>query len=119
MSEVARYEAPALRAAKAYLRRRYAILFYTLLLTMVAAPVLAAFDLKGDLFELFLAASLLTAVLPVGIGKTRRTLLVATVIAWLVRALTAWFDHAALSLDRKSTRLNSSHLGISYAVFCF
>src|SRR5262245_16917678 len=23
------------------------------------------------------------------------------------------------SLDRKSTRLNSSHLGISYAVFCF
>src|SRR5947199_10766343 len=25
---------------------------------------------------------------------------------------------AALQLDRKSTRLNSSHLGISYAVFC-
>src|ERR1035441_6580812 len=25
---------------------------------------------------------------------------------------------AALSRDRKSTRLNSSHLGISYAVFC-
>src|SRR5258705_9101150 len=23
------------------------------------------------------------------------------------------------TLDRKSTRLNSSHLGISYAVFCF
>src|SRR5947199_5385718 len=25
---------------------------------------------------------------------------------------------AAAALDRKSTRLNSSHLGISYAVFC-
>src|SRR5258707_1941071 len=25
----------------------------------------------------------------------------------------------ALSLDRKSTRLNSSHANISYAVFCF
>src|ERR1039458_6022221 len=25
---------------------------------------------------------------------------------------------AALGIDRKSTRLNSSHLGISYAVFC-
>src|ERR1035441_7354755 len=24
-----------------------------------------------------------------------------------------------LQIDRKSTRLNSSHLGISYAVFCF
>src|SRR5437899_5308486 len=27
-------------------------------------------------------------------------------------------DHVVLSEDRKSTRLNSSHLGISYAVFC-
>src|SRR5437899_8792548 len=26
--------------------------------------------------------------------------------------------HARLARDRKSTRLNSSHLGISYAVFC-
>src|SRR5262245_62921460 len=26
--------------------------------------------------------------------------------------------HLAEGLDRKSTRLNSSHLGISYAVFC-
>src|SRR5205814_4190177 len=27
-------------------------------------------------------------------------------------------DPAPVQLDRKSTRLNSSHLGISYAVFC-
>src|SRR5437899_8233055 len=27
-------------------------------------------------------------------------------------------DRAVSLLDRKSTRLNSSHLGISYAVFC-
>src|SRR5437899_4773908 len=26
--------------------------------------------------------------------------------------------HPAITRDRKSTRLNSSHLGISYAVFC-
>src|SRR5437899_8287318 len=32
--------------------------------------------------------------------------LLATVLLWL------------RALDRKSTRLNSSHLGISYAVFC-
>src|SRR5262245_44245367 len=31
----------------------------------------------------------------------------------------AWLYHPQISeLDRKSTRLNSSHLGISYAVFC-
>src|SRR5258707_13558341 len=27
-------------------------------------------------------------------------------------------DHAGVSQDRKSTRLNSSHANISYAVFC-
>src|SRR5436853_1413179 len=33
---------------------------------------------------------------------------------------TTWLDFVAIvvALDRKSTRLNSSHLGISYAVFC-
>src|ERR1039458_125590 len=28
-------------------------------------------------------------------------------------------DKTPVQADRKSTRLNSSHLGISYAVFCF
>src|SRR5437667_4822172 len=28
------------------------------------------------------------------------------------------FDRGTLQLDRKSTRLNSSHITISYAVFC-
>src|SRR5262245_63816770 len=38
---------------------------------------------------------------------------------WFEGDLT-WLDAAAGGLreDRKSTRLNSSHLGISYAVFC-
>src|ERR1035438_10102333 len=30
----------------------------------------------------------------------------------------ALIEDATLTIDRKSTRLNSSHLGISYAVFC-
>src|SRR5260221_3809159 len=29
-----------------------------------------------------------------------------------------FFDHGSAKLDRKSTRLNSSHTVISYAVFC-
>src|SRR3712207_8905457 len=29
-----------------------------------------------------------------------------------------WLDRATLGEDRKSTRLNSSHANISYAVFC-
>jgi voltage-gated potassium channel len=86
---------PALRSA--YLQRRYAILFYTLLLTMVAAPVFAAFELTGALIEFFLAANLLAAVVPVGSARNRPALLTAIAVVWLARALTTWFDHPALS----------------------
>ena len=82
---------------RAYLRRRYVILFYTLLLTMVAAPVLAAFELKGSLIEFFLAANLLAAVMPVSEGRGRYVLLTVVTVAWLVRLPTAWFDHPVLS----------------------
>ena len=80
-----------------YLRRRYAILFYTLLLTMVAAPLVAAFELKGSLLEFFLAANLLAAVMPVSAGKGRRILLAILTVVWLARPATFWFDHPALA----------------------
>src|SRR5699024_11292219 len=32
--------------------------------------------------------------------------------------VTDWISSADLAIDRKSTRLNSSHVSISYAVFC-
>src|SRR5262245_56645094 len=54
-----------------------------------------------------------TVPLPHGSGKTVRVLVFAKSgpSADAARA-------AGAELDRKSTRLNSSHLGISYAVFC-
>src|SRR5262245_19737134 len=36
----------------------------------------------------------------------------------LRRSITTGLRIASFTRDRKSTRLNSSHLGISYAVFC-
>ena len=82
---------------RAYLRRRYAILFYTLLLTLIAAPVVTAFELKGSLIEFFLAANLVAAVLPVSTGRSRRILLAIVTVVWLARPATVWFDQAALS----------------------
>src|SRR5438045_6814016 len=35
-----------------------------------------------------------------------------------VKIVDATFSQVTATRDRKSTRLNSSHLGISYAVFC-
>jgi ion channel len=81
----------------AYLRQRYAFLFYTLLLTMVAAPVFAALGLRGALIELFLAANLLAAVIPVGTARSRSALLTAMAMVWLGRPIAAWLDHPALS----------------------
>src|SRR5207249_12048399 len=36
----------------------------------------------------------------------------------IVSSHASYFGNAAASRDRKSTRLNSSHVSISYAVFC-
>ena len=87
---------PALR--RAYLRQRYAFLFYTLLLTMVAAPVFAAFELKGALIELFLAGNLLVAVMPVSAVRSRRVLFSVVALVCLLRPATLWFNHPALSV---------------------
>src|SRR3989442_4952676 len=47
------------------------------------------------------------------VRKVRRYEQVADQIRRTLRTVSRW-----LSLDRKSTRLNSSHVRISYAVFC-
>jgi hypothetical protein len=64
----------------AYLSRRYTILFYSLLMTIVAGPVLSAFELRGILMELLLAANLLAAVMPVNAGRSRRFIFVVCLL---------------------------------------
>jgi hypothetical protein len=54
-----------------YLSRRYTILFYSLLFTLVASPVLSSLNFSGKMIELLLAASLLAAVLPVNSVRSR------------------------------------------------
>jgi hypothetical protein len=83
--------------AHTYLRRRYMILFYTLLLTMVAAPVFSALKFSGTLIESLLAACLLAAILPVGAVRNHPYLLMAIVVVWLARLVTAWLDRRVLS----------------------
>src|SRR5690242_20942828 len=42
------------------------------------------------------------------------------ITAWMNAVLLGWLLHRQgnFQIDRKSTRLNSSHMSISYAVFC-
>ena len=80
-----------------YLSRRYSILFYTLLLTMVAAPVLHTLRLTGTLFESLVAASLLAALVPADAVRSSPALLVLITAAWLARPVTDWLGHRFLS----------------------
>jgi len=80
-----------------YLRRRYTILFYALIFTLIASPIVATLGLSGALIESFLALGLLAAILPVSKGKTRNVLLVVMIALWLARPATEWLGYEVLS----------------------
>src|SRR5947199_5908887 len=68
-------------------------------------------------WEEMLGVGLLLSALGLASMATRNRKLLLGILLWLVpyAAVTVLFK---IEGDRKSTRLNSSHLGISYAVFC-
>jgi len=80
-----------------YSRRRYTILFYTVLLTLLFAPVLSALKWSGNLLESLLAASLLAAILPISEVRSRPYLLLIMVFFWSLRPVTSWLDRPILS----------------------
>ena len=86
MSEFPRAAAGRLgRLSDAYLRRRYGILFYSLVLTLAVGPLADALGFDPRVVELLLATNLLAAVLPIKSGAGRRLLLVVLVLAWTLR----------------------------------
>lgn len=78
--------------ACAYFSQRYAILFYTLLFTLVASPLVTAFAFSGALIDFFLAANLLAAAIPTSGGLHRRLFIAAIIVAWVAQSVMAWFD---------------------------
>jgi hypothetical protein len=84
-------------AADTYVRRRYAILFYSLLLTFFASPFMAALQLEPTIVRLLLAASLLLAVVPIGTGSVRRALMVLVIVALAGRLFAGYLGDIAVS----------------------
>jgi voltage-gated potassium channel len=80
-----------------YLERRYKVLFYTLLLTLISAPILSALKWPGTLLELFLGAGLLAAIMPVTSTKNRHYLLAGMVMVWVARPVAVWMVQPAVS----------------------
>jgi hypothetical protein len=85
------------RLGQAYGRRRYTILFYSLLFTLLAGPVFATLRLRSSVLELFLGVILLMAVIPVGKIRNRSLLLAGLAVLFAARVATAWLDDTALS----------------------
>jgi len=114
---------------RAYASHRYAILFYTLLATLAAVPLLTALGRDAELLEIFLALSLLAGALGFQSGWRRRVFLVLTVAAlmahfalpqrflgvmpampafWTVIALLS--AASALRFALRSTRIDAEHI---------
>ena len=95
----ARLMARSDEVAGTYVRKRYAILFYLLLFTFVASPVLAALHRRPIVIELLLATTLSVAVFPMHTGNAKRILLVLVATALTGRFLTVSFGETFSSIS--------------------
>lgn len=70
-----------------YERRRYVILFYTLLMMLIAAPVVTALGLPQVIVQILVAACLLGAVMPQATKRTRWAFFSAVMLLIMLRFL--------------------------------
>ena len=80
-----------------YFRRRYAMLFYSLILTLVASPVFGALGFRGAVIDFLLAVNLAIGIVPVNPGPKRKHFAALIVVFCLARPITAWLGHPVLS----------------------
>lgn len=80
-----------------YADHRYGILFYSLLLSLVAGPALKPLGFGGQVMEAFLAANLVAAVLAVSERGWRVAAAALAAAVVLVRPLMAWLGERSLS----------------------
>jgi hypothetical protein len=85
--------------AGTYVRKSYAVLFYLLLFTFVASPVLDSFNRRPVVVELLLATTLSVAVFPMRTASARGILLVLVTIALTGRFVTSSFGDAYSSVS--------------------
>jgi hypothetical protein len=114
---------------RVYASHRYAILFYSLLITLGAAPFLEALGREAVVLEFFLALNLLAGVFGFETGWMKRVVLILTVTALLAQfalpqgsidvrpaALAFWTAIAllcaafALRFAMRSTKIDAEHI---------
>ena len=104
---------------RVYLQHRYAVLFYSLLLTLVGAPILKSIGMPGTGMQVFLGLNLLAAALPADSRKGRWVLpaiLLAAIRAdgrTTVRELVATRDHTERMLRARGIDVRRETTGKS------
>jgi hypothetical protein len=79
-----------------YLRNRFGVLFYFLLLTFAVSPLLSLLGFSTNLIEWFLSFTLIAAVVPFGGHRTRRVLIVVAVLLLALKVLASWTGTTSL-----------------------
>jgi hypothetical protein len=82
---------------RVYLRYRYAVLFYSLVLTLVVAPILKAIGMPGTGMQVFLGLNLLASAIQLESRKGRWLLPAIMLVAILIRILSWQVGHVGLS----------------------
>jgi hypothetical protein len=82
---------------RVYLGHRYAVLFYSLLMTLVVAPILKAIGMHGNVMLVFLGLNLLASSVPLKSKKWRWVLPAIVLVAIVLRIVSLQADHAGFS----------------------
>ena len=78
------------RSQHGWLERRFAVLFYSLLLSIAALPILNILGFDSDIIEYFLGLNLLAAAVAIDRGNVRTALLAVVALALIARLGFAW-----------------------------
>jgi hypothetical protein len=93
-----------------YLRRRYRILFLSLVVTLIVAPIAAEYELRTWPIELLLIVNLAVAAVGYGTPRGRHRLLAVVMLIVALRLVARW-----LHVEAASTA--ATFLGVTLAVF--
>ena len=82
---------------RVYLGHRYAVLFYSLVLTLILAPILKAIGIAPNATQLFLGLNLLAATVPLESRKGRWVLPAIVLVAIVLRIVSHQVGHEGFS----------------------
>jgi voltage-gated potassium channel len=82
---------------RVYFGHRYAVLFYSLILTLIVGPILKAIGIHGNFMQLFLGLNLLASSVPLESRKGRWALPAIVLVAIVLRIGSMQAGHAELS----------------------